>query len=194
MDYDGSFEWILQQLKIAVSLPRRTADDNIIDAFEEFRMEDSDKEAIRVLAYVVADRSEFMISSEYAVIKILLKYACSGGGQGLFFCQLAAFHFHHSDIASKCFRQVCLSKNGEMNMVRHDDIFQNSQRRVEISEVENLIFDYLADCQQLDSRLIRSAGYAGEIRDSGRFGHRDMIDTSTFVVMVIIAWHKDNFF
>ena len=62
-----------------------------------------------------------------------------GGSDGL-----AAFHFHHADIPAEGAGQICTGKDGEVDMVGHDDILEDLERRAEVGEVEDLRLDYLA--------------------------------------------------
>ena len=188
MDYYRSFKWILQQLKIAVGLPLGPFDFKIIQTLEEERILDSFQQSFGVFLDIIDDGLKFVGREQIAVVKV-------GGEDVGYFgerCpyQLSGLHFHHSDISSESTRKIIAGKDGEMDMIRHDDILENLQGWVEIWEVEDLLLDNFSDNCSGDQGTCGRAGNFRERGTSGGFADGDMIDGATSVVMLRISAHR----
>ncbi len=142
MDYDRCLEGIVEQLEITVCLPQGSVDLKIVDPAEKIGIESPCQQAVRILSDIVDDRREAVDRPQVAVVEIFGEDVgdsgedCSDG--------LAAFHFHHADIPAEGAGQICTGKDGEVDMVGHDDILEDLERWAEVGEIEDLRLNDLA--------------------------------------------------
>lgn len=103
---------------------------------------------------------------------------------------MSCLHFHHSDITSDGSRKIIAGKDGEVDMIRHDDILEDLQGGTKFGEIENLLFDNFSDNCSGDQWTFGRAGNFRERGTSGSFADGDMIDGAASVVMLRISAHR----
>lgn len=143
VNHHRGFEGIVEQLEIAVSLPKAITDSDIVDFSEEIGVLPSCLQPSGILLNILNNRREAMVTAEIAVMEIRgedIRYFRKSLPY-----QLTASHLHHAYVSSDSVWQIFLSKNREMDVGGHDDILENPKRGTEIWEIGDLRLDDSSD-------------------------------------------------